>query len=186
MDSGSRGICQVRRPNTDAFGANASNATDVENSDRSCYILEAESVGQADGPNACGADASNATDAKSLDSSCCIIDAESMGQGVLSEPWAPASQVPEVGTPSLSARCDQRCDAMKEHRPGKESTPVKSCAVSLLIYGGAEPKKRDERLEESGAENADVCYELEDGALDRTDSRIIEGARSSGSSGCPN
>ena len=143
---------------------------------------------KSDGPNtdACGANASNATDAESMDSSCYIIDAESMGQGVLSELWAPASQVPEIGDSSLATRCDQRCDAMRDHRPGRESTPAKSCGVSLLLYGGAEPKKRDERLEELGAEATNVCYELEDDAPARTESQTIEGAHSSVSSGCPN
>ena len=75
---------------------------------------------------------------------------------------------------------------MKEHRPGRESTPAKSCAVSLLRYGGAGPKQRKEGLEELGAEDTDVCYELEDEAPVRTDSQTIEGAHSSVSSGCPN
>ena len=75
---------------------------------------------------------------------------------------------------------------MKDHRPGRENIPVKSCAVSLLLYGRAEPKKRDEGLEEPGAKDADVCYELEDEAPAKTDSQTIEGACSSVSSGCPN
>ena len=75
---------------------------------------------------------------------------------------------------------------MEEHRPGKESTPAKSCAVSLLLYGGSEPKKRDERLGGSGPEDANISCELEDEAPARTDSQTIEGAHSSVSSGRPN
>ena len=75
---------------------------------------------------------------------------------------------------------------MEGHRPGMESTPVKSCAVSLLLYGEAEPKRWDEGLEEPGAEDTDVCHEMEDDAPARTESQTIEGAHSSVSSGCPN
>ena len=124
--------------------------------------------------DACSANASHA------------MDAESVGREAQSELWAPASQVPSIGDAGLPTGCDQRCDAMKKHRPGKESTPAKSCAVSLLLHGGAEPKKRHERLGEPGAENADVSCELEDDAPARTDSQTIEGAHSSVSSGCPN
>ena len=110
------------------------------------------------------------------------MDAESVGREAQSEPWAPANQVPDTDDFSLVSGCD----AIKEHGSGEEGPPVERCAVSLLRYGGAEGKKRNERLGELGPEDTDVCYELPDEAPAKTDSQTIEGAHPSVSSGCPN
>ena len=113
-------------------------------------------------------------------------NAGSRDRGVSSESWAAAGLVPEAGNSGQSTRCDQRCDAMREHRLGRESTPAKSCAVSLLIYGETGPKKQGEGPGKFGTRDADAFYELEDEDSAGSDSRVIEGARSSASSGCPN
>ena len=150
--------------NTDGSGTNAVNAADEESIGSSRYIIDAGSVGRG----------------------CHVIDAVGTGRGVLSEPWAPANQGPEIGGASLVTGRDQRLDATKEHRLGSKITPVKHCAVSLFRYEGAEPRRFDERLVKLGAEEADARYEPKDEAQDRTESPTIEGARPSVPSGCPN
>ena len=112
----------------------------------------------------------------------CAISCNSGRSPCNSKLWAPANQVPNTDDFSLVSGCD----AIKEHRSGKGSLPVERCAVSLLRYGGAEGKERSERLGELGAEDTDVCCELEDEAQARTDSQTIEGAHPGVSSGCPN
>ena len=125
-------------------------------------------------------------DADGVGHDCHVIDALGTGRGILSEPWAPVNQGPEIGDASPTTGRDQRLDSTKEHRLGRKSAPVKSCAISLLRYEGAEPKRRDGRLVKLDAKDAGARCERKDEAQDRPESRTIEGAHPSASSGCPN
>ena len=149
---------------TNARGTNAVNIADEGSIGSGCYTVDAESVGH----------------------DCHVIDALGTGRGILSEPWAPVNQGPEIGNASPTTGRDQRLDSTKGHRPGSRITPVKNCAISLLRCEGPEPKRCDGRLVKLDAKAAGARCERKDEAQDRTESRTIEGAHPSASSGCPN